>query len=173
MKKLDSKGFGALELVLILLVVIVLGGVGYYVYRNHSKKTQTVSTQAATTTPSQDFEVDSWGIMIPLTGNLVGVKAGTVNDSGYSATDQSVDVVAPALDSTWTCEASAGVKGIIGSVSRTTKDKRSGPGEPLVSKKVGTYTYGYEAGGANCTTDPLYQQMVDAFKAAFSSIHAH
>jgi len=78
------------------------------------------------------------------------------------------------LDSDWKCEAdpSGNFKGTIGMISITTQAKRSGPYEPLATKKVGSYTYGFE-GGSKCTDSSAYQQLVDAFKVQFDKIEAY
>ncbi len=46
MKKLNSKGFGAIEALLILVIIGIIGGVGYFVYSSQ-KKTNTVLDNAA------------------------------------------------------------------------------------------------------------------------------
>lgn len=51
MKKLNTKGFSAVEVLLVILIVAVLGGIGYMVYNNRNKaatKTET-TTQKSTT----------------------------------------------------------------------------------------------------------------------------
>jgi len=49
MKKLNTKGFSAIEGLLILLMVVVICAVGWFVYKNHNK---TTTTQVASTTPT-------------------------------------------------------------------------------------------------------------------------
>ena len=59
MQKLNSKGFGAVEGLLVLVIVILIGVVGWFVYKNHNKKTP-VSTTVATTKSNESTEsVDS------------------------------------------------------------------------------------------------------------------
>lgn len=48
MKKLNKKGFGAVEMLLIILLLGLIGGVGWYVWKQRSDK-QTSSTTAPTT----------------------------------------------------------------------------------------------------------------------------
>lgn len=46
MKKLNNKGFGAIEVILIVVIIGLIGGAGYYVY-NSQKKTNTALDNAA------------------------------------------------------------------------------------------------------------------------------
>ncbi|HEY4964460.1 MAG TPA: hypothetical protein VIH90_07255 [Candidatus Saccharimonadales bacterium] len=44
--KLNNKGFGHIETILIVLVVAVIAGVGFFVYQNHSKTGKKTTTHA-------------------------------------------------------------------------------------------------------------------------------
>jgi hypothetical protein len=87
MSKLHSneKGFGAVEGLLIVAVVVLLGVVGYMVYHNHNKTATTTptatnnttsttptKTTTPTTTPTQPatsyFTIKEWGVRAPYTG---------------------------------------------------------------------------------------------------------
>ncbi len=48
----NEKGFGIIEGLLIVAVVVLLGYVGYMVYKNHNKTTNNSSTITSTTTPA-------------------------------------------------------------------------------------------------------------------------
>ncbi len=49
MKKLNNKGFGAIEAILTVLILTIVGGTGYYVYsQNQDKKVETSSAPAQT-----------------------------------------------------------------------------------------------------------------------------
>jgi hypothetical protein len=50
MKKLDSKGFSAVEVVMVVVIVGLLGLVGWMFYKNHHKTTATKSTTSTTVT---------------------------------------------------------------------------------------------------------------------------
>ena len=45
--KTNTSGFGHIEMLLIVVAVVVIGGVGFFVYQNHNKKTATKSTAHA------------------------------------------------------------------------------------------------------------------------------
>ena len=45
--KTNSSGFGHIEMLLLVVAVVVIGGVGFFVYQNHNKKTATKSTAHA------------------------------------------------------------------------------------------------------------------------------
>ena len=48
--KKNQSGFGAVELVLVLVIVILLGVVGWFVYKNHNKTTNSSTTTSSTPT---------------------------------------------------------------------------------------------------------------------------
>ncbi len=98
MKKLNSKGSSPLHIVLILVIVGLIAGVGYYVY-NSQKKTNTALdnaaksqadpqksekkeeiTEEAENTTQKYLEIKEWGIKFKLTENIEdayydGIKA--------------------------------------------------------------------------------------------------
>ncbi len=175
----NQKGFSAVEGLLILVIIGIIGVVGWYVVNSKDKtnKTYDNSTQSQAEPPKvteKHLEVKSWNIHIPVTGKLSDLEVMDPMPSSYSSHgDEFANIMAPALDKNWKCEAdSDGMKGTIGSISRTTQVKRDGPYEPLVTKKVGKYNYGFEKSGSNCTKDPLYQELVDEFKLAFKNLIA-
>jgi hypothetical protein len=179
----NQRGFSAVETLIIIIVLVAIGGVGYYIW--HAKQTNKGSTNTKTlthqNTPSNNLTsntayltISKQNIRLPLTSEISGLKAGMLEDSGYSESDKSVAVLAPELDANWTCAADAsGNKGTIGMISITTQAKRSGPGEPAVTKKLGSYTYGFEPGASNCTSDSKYSALVSAFEKQFNSLEAY
>lgn len=176
MKKYQSnqEGSSIVIILLVILVLAVIGFGGYFVWNSQQKDTETTVTTSSATSETQYFTIASQNVRLPLTSELADLQPGAVEDSGYSSSDKTITVLAPQLDAGWTCEASAdGTKGTIGTISITTQDKRSGPGEPAVTKKVGAYTYGFEPGGANCTSDPAYNELVTAFENQFSALESY
>lgn len=161
----------------------LLGAVGWLVYdrqpktktdspktTNSEQTSTTQSTQSNAQTSSGEFlTLADFNAKIPINDKTSGLKLGSVSSSIYSNADKFIPIIAPQLDSGWKCEPDPddNFKGSIGMISITAQAKRSGPGEPLVSKKVGKYTFGFEPGGSNCTISPAYQQLVNAFKTQF------
>jgi hypothetical protein len=45
--KNNNKGFGHIEMLLVIVAVVIIGAVGFFVYQNHNKKTATKSTAHA------------------------------------------------------------------------------------------------------------------------------
>jgi prepilin-type N-terminal cleavage/methylation domain-containing protein len=98
MKKLNSKGFSIVEILLVILIITVLGGIGYMVYSNHNKaatKTETTNqtntTKPATSTKPKTITVDysSWvkGTQAELSENQTAqykAKSGNATLSVYS-----------------------------------------------------------------------------------------
>lgn len=128
-------------------------------------------------TASKEYlTIAPWGVRLPLSAKLKSLKLGKIKTSVYSQTDQDVIIIAPQLDSNWNCvEEEEGIKGFIGVISRTSAAKRSGPGSPLITKKVGDYTYGFEElDGSSCTNDPTtYQELVNEFAKVFPSLESY
>ena len=48
MKKLNQKGFTAIEAILILVIVAIIGGTGFYVYNSNKKSDKTSETTEST-----------------------------------------------------------------------------------------------------------------------------
>lgn len=95
--KNNQSGFGAVEGILVLVIVVLIGVVGYMVYHNHKTKTtpavsKTVakSTTSAKKTPAtnqasstQYLTVKEFGIKIPLTSSTSDLGY-IYNSSGYN-----------------------------------------------------------------------------------------
>jgi hypothetical protein len=170
----NQKGFSVVEVLLVGVVLAIVGFAGWWAWRAHHKDDtggknpataqQTPQTQTVTYLTLSDYKV-----RIPLGSTTEKLTLGPVTP--LSNTDSSVSVIAPQLDNGWKCVAdSAGYKGTIGKISITTQTRRSGPSAPVISKKIGNYTYGFEPGAANCTDSAQYQQLIDAFKVQFAQM---
>lgn len=174
--------------VYILIAILLYGGV--YLLLSSKKKTSPYSPITSTPTITTEISpspsigqtqnamyltLSEWKIRLPISSILTNLKAGNPEVSSYSPTDQAVKIIAPQLDIKWDCVADAdGTKATIGSISRTTNTKRSGPYAPLVTKKIGNYTYSYEATPtSNCTNDPLYQELVKEFQSLFNTLESY
>ncbi len=189
--KISQKGFGSVEVLIVVVVIALIGGAGWYVLHSKDSKTKTATTAVTTktkTTPATDttktttpavttayLTLDSYKVRIPLNDATSKLKLGTVGEGGYGGGDKSVAIIAPELDSVWRCAVDPGdtFKASIGIISITSAAKRAGPYEPAATKKIGTYTYGFEPAGGDCTNIPGYQTLVDAFKVQFEQIQAY
>lgn len=92
-KSLVQKGFGSLELLLVIIIVGLLGFIAWYVMHSNSKSqdnlnnANVVNSEQATTAATFTFK--EFGVKIPLTSGLKGLsyEAKTITDSnGQSAT---------------------------------------------------------------------------------------
>ncbi len=128
--------------------------------------------QAGSASPGSYFNLEEFGSRIPRGDVINGLTLATPTASQFNGQDRSVPILAPELDGGWKCpaDAAANYKGTIGTISITTQDKRSGPGDPVSAKKIGKYTFGYEPAGANCTDSPMYKELQDYFKKQFEQI---
>ncbi|HUC79020.1 MAG TPA: hypothetical protein VMQ58_02145 [Candidatus Saccharimonadales bacterium] len=55
--KRDNKGFGIVELLLVIVIIVLLGVVGWFVYKNHNKTTITkAATNTTTSNPYQGWK---------------------------------------------------------------------------------------------------------------------
>lgn len=185
MRKLNTKGFGAVEALLIIVIVGLIAGVGHYIFvvrQNEMKKPSeeyiSLSEKAKDDQTRKDNQsqqniliIEDWDIEIPKSGILSSVKLGTLEKSFYDENDVTVSVLSPDIDASWTCDPDEnGEKASIATIGRSKNEKRSGPYEPVAIKKIGEYTYSLEAVGNHCTKNPLFEQQVEAIKQAFNEI---
>lgn len=89
MKKLlkNEKGFGTLEAILIVIIIVLLGTVGYLVYKDRHKtatvvtKTVIVTSKSSSATNSnksssnstQYLNISEWGVRLPLSSDIMGI----------------------------------------------------------------------------------------------------
>lgn len=183
MKRLDSKGFGIVEGLLILIIVGIVGGTIFYVRKannnvgNGSSGT-TIAQQSQKqkpptgTQPQQSHEdinkgyvvVKEWGVRIKLRD--------TANVTGYSYTPEAGDIFGEKYDSFITPEikpykeSNTGCKDLGLSMFRS-KTKFTGE-----TKKVGDYYFlatgspGQCADQANDPDNALHSRLIEDFNAA-------
>ena len=61
MKKLNQKGFGAVEAIIVLVVVVLLGAAGWFVYdKNHNSKVSTTPTPNTTPSARPTDDASKW-----------------------------------------------------------------------------------------------------------------
>lgn len=93
----SQKGFTLVEGLLIVLILLVVGGIGYMVYHNDHKSsvavsttvTKPVSTPAKTTTSTQKYvTITAWGVRVPYVGgDTLSVDNQTCEENGDAAGD--------------------------------------------------------------------------------------
>jgi len=79
MKKLGSKGFSAIEGLLIFVIVGIIGGVGYYLFSSQKDKVTDENSIVATTEAEADsdqgaFVVKEWDVKIPKDSVVAGIE---------------------------------------------------------------------------------------------------
>lgn len=175
--KQNQSGFSPLVLLVAVLVFVGVSTAAWYVWQatqnGSSSENGPQADSSSSSSPDEGkpvgyFLIPDKHVRLPLNEELSGIKSGRIGVSPLHASDQSVPIIVPSLDAGWTCEADRdGFKGTIGNVSISSQFKRSGPGDPAASKRLGDYTYGFEPGGASCTASEQYQKLVNAFKDRF------
>ena len=112
MKKLDQKGFSAIEALLMVIILLLIGFIGYYVWHSQHETNKTYSSAAKTAQSSPPrstrkaadntgmLVIKEWGVEAPYTGSLslsYAVGSGTGNNSAsFSSkelTDASTDCI--------------------------------------------------------------------------------
>lgn len=191
---INQKGFAALEAILILVIVAIIGGTGYYIYHANSKATDdqnAAQTNANTAvphkkTPATYLTIKEWDVRAPLSSSVTPKY--TVVTSGKQtfarlSTDQLV-----AADPECSVDNSAG--GIIvraqssdpffndaGDDLGYTVQQAIDKGTLKAYKKVGDYYFWYEKGQAACgaaakATQDLQSKTDAAFNTAVTKLEA-
>ena len=103
----NQEGFSVVEVVLVLVVVALIGVVGFMVYKNQHKTTNNSTTNATTlttppktttppvTTPAQTTDtltVKEWGVKVPLTTDISDLTY-EVTGKGLNLHDQNQPVI--------------------------------------------------------------------------------
>ncbi|MDB5176292.1 MAG: hypothetical protein JWM81_1150 [Candidatus Saccharibacteria bacterium] len=172
----SQKGFGAVEALIIILILAVIGFGGYYVWNSNKDDAQSTKTAATTdSTPSNEnssstkyFTIAEFGVRLPLTSELSGLKAGAAVESSFDTKNMSVNVLAPELDADYTCAAdSDGTKASLGGIMiNTSGNPGSGQYTPAATKKIGdTYYFYFESYGC---FDGTAKTKFDGLKADFA-----
>jgi hypothetical protein len=71
----NETGFSAIEVVLVLVIVALIGGVGYFVYKNHHKATTTSVVTTANTKPTTNTTSTKTTTTTQPSVNLTTIKA--------------------------------------------------------------------------------------------------
>ena|SRR5688500_12456392 len=183
--KKNQSGFSAVEMLLVLAVVVILGAVGWYVWRsnnktdNDSKKsspTPTTTLPEKSPTPSAEkkvkyAEIKEWGVKISQPeGHTVAISKPSGEDYITGALS-GVDVYVPKYDGNYTCGSSQGetykAKVLhIGKFSLDSKIESNTKNKPDVMKTVGNYKYGISKPVSNCydsATASTMQSLIENY----------
>jgi len=189
MKRLNYRGFAAVETVLIVVIIGLLAGVGYYVWHTNQqtkatldaaskvaqsspakvtqKPTNSVSSQTSTTAY---LTFSEWGVKIPLSPSI--------SDAYYAYKNGYVYLSVRSLSNT-DCSADSTTLGAVTRFTADEKDTYSGElyiDEMKGATKVGSYYYAYVHPQAACSDDQSVLTKADtdmaAFKAAVTNIQA-
>lgn len=174
MKK-NEKGFSVVEILIVLVVVGLIGGTGWYVWQPKHKTTEnnkstTNSTpateQKATDNPEVKSEVNyltikEWGVKISLrdTDKVSYAYTSQPNGSYYgSSYDSTIDVELKAGQ-----EPPAGCSSKVGALLRS-KDKPQPTdvnGHPSISnfKQIGSYYYFVPGGDPACSNNQAHEEL--------------
>ncbi|HEY4963558.1 MAG TPA: hypothetical protein VIH90_02570 [Candidatus Saccharimonadales bacterium] len=185
MSKFNEKGFSVVELLIVILVLVLIGGVGYLVYKDHKTtvpkvvtvtktvvlQPKTQSTNTTTTSTPSYMVIKEWGVKIPLTSSIS--DAYYYYNNGYAY----LSVQSHSSDQ---CAANNVSEGVITRFSPTDIDPQTN--QTLLSEhtidavKVGNYYYFYTHPQAACSSDTTIQNQANtdmqAFEQAVKQIQA-
>jgi FlaG/FlaF family flagellin (archaellin) len=163
MKVKNQSGFTAVEGLLIIIALAIVGFTGFYVYHSSKKVDQTnassTSGNTKTTTPAVRYQAfQSLGVKIKLVG--------TAKQFQYSEDQGSVSVKSSALKALTdkVCAKDSGGDGTVLAVSRVegTFDQSNNPGTGLVKQYTGFALTEASPNGFVCgTTDQATHQVSD------------
>ncbi len=194
--KLNNKGFGIIEGILILVTVALLGFVGFRAYQNYNadepdnsqqvnKRTKNDdknnNSEVAVTKKNENFMVfEEWGVKIP---QVEGVKAtgqieGGEEFGGKAPAGYSTQLIsASALEKYEGCQAKANPMGIL---SRQSLEDNSQGSAPQFIAKIDGYFYYYSHPqsicymGSNKTlineSNSIQTELLDKFEASLKKI---
>lgn len=187
-RQLDRQGFAAIETLLVLVIVAMVGGTGYYVYNANSKATDaqnaahTAVNTAAPHTKKKGVEaakpklkyltIKEWGVRIPYTGS--DTYSYKLDNGGVS-----IEVISADLAARYGCkDFGAGI------IARFKPDEavypdggttaaQSAASDPASWGHVGDYYYGYQHDQAACASaDKVSDASAKAQNAANQAVSA-
>jgi cytoskeletal protein RodZ len=181
MKQNKQAGFGAVEGLIVLVVVLLIGFAGWYMVTKHKdnkpKATNTTSTSAskndqktsnATTGDTKYLEIKEWGIKFALTTDT----ADAYYDNKTASPLASMSLRSHALDSEPDCTTAPQS---IASIFRVPKDAEddSLPGkkynETQDGKTIGDYFYFIQSSQISCTQNLDKQIILQGIRNSFNT----
>jgi hypothetical protein len=177
MSKVNEKGFSVVELLIVILMFVLIGAVGYLVYKDHhtavpkvvtvtkttvaKPKTSKITSTGAATTPSY-LAIKEWGVRIPLSSSIS--DAYYYYNNGYAY----LSVQSHNNDQ---CAANNVSEGVMTRFSQSDVDPQTN--QTLLSEhttdavKVGNYYYFYTHPQAECSSDTTIQNQANIDMQAF------
>ncbi len=192
-KILNQKGFAAMEAMLVVVILAIVGGTGYYVYQANNKATETqnqAQTNANTAAPHKKNEkkskpataieylvVKEWGVELPLSS---GIKdAYYIYDSnGYARLGTRSLTAMSAKCAPDKVGVSVLSRQTVATHNANAQQSEPSWDHPVYNTKLGNYYYGIthaQAACGNTTNSPeSKQQATDSklFDTAFNGIRA-
>ena len=198
--KINQKGFSAVEGLLVIIIVLLIGFIGYYVWHTQKQTNKTYNSSANAAQPSTKnpspkkaspatyMTIKEWGVRAPYSGTLTLEYA--VQTASSSALPDTAGFSSMQLDtSSSTCKANDEQNGIsaVGIFDRYQSgqeyligDDAEDSGQTAaqyaatLSKSdyghVGNYYYFYTGPQATCATDQASQNVFDQTKAAVKAL---
>jgi prepilin-type N-terminal cleavage/methylation domain-containing protein len=185
----NQSGFGAIELILVLVIVALISGVGYFVYQSKKNTDKTLAstsssegtpqksttTKPTTTNTSQSnsasyLVIKEWGVEIPLTTDIkdayyAKLKNDTFSEENYAIGTKSLTE----LDANCAAE-NLSVSIILRQtvLEHDANAKKNDPmNSPVYTIKIGNYYYGYDRSRAACSAN---KNANNQQAAAFNSL---
>lgn len=197
MKRLNQKGFAALEAILIIVALLVVVGTGYYIYSANKKANATYNAAAksAQSSPSKTKKknkspnssssassqkylvIKEWGVELPLSNGIEDAYYTYHSDGDYVRLGTTSLTAMNAMCAPDNISVSA-----ISRQSAATHDANAKQNDsyvyPIFDTKIGDYYYGITQSQAPCgntASDATSQQQaadIKLFKTAFQNIKA-
>lgn len=185
--KKNKSGFGAIGLTLIIVIVALIGVVGWMVYKDYHKKvaptytakTTDASTQLSPNSPKKYLTIKEWGVRAAYTSNYnltYTLRSGSDNTGSSWADVSATELV--------NIDKNCALNGV-GSVSRLAPSYVPDPGPNTIQQiaphpdqyaHIGGYYYSAERGRAPCSDKPdataLQVKLYDIMNAIGPHIEA-
>lgn len=189
-KSTNQRGFAALEAFLILVIVAIIGGTGYYVYQSYNKSTDTqnkAQTNANSAAPHKKSTkkveyttITEWGVRAPVVGDLKLQYVLADGDKQANFTSEQLLAVDPECTTdfggTISRYAPADNTAAEGKTAQTAKDLAAKSDKGTYAY-IGGYYYFFTHSQAGCGADTgktvsLQQQTNNAVKALVPKLQA-
>lgn len=150
MKRVDQKGFSALDMILSIALVAAIGVAGYFAYQNAQGKTNSSATPSPSITSSPTpptssspsigyLVITQWGVKLPVAGVIANLQ--------YKIVDGAVKFYTPELFPKYEA---CGPTGGLGALSRIATSADTGTVSAIKAGTINGYNYYYVAAQQPC-----------------------